>query len=522
MKNSDKRKICVFVILILVALFFTACGGQSSGGQSSDLGSGEGLGHTHSYGEWTVVDEATCSKTGLRVKTCSCGDEIEESISYTDHDYQWVIDYEPTEQIPGSKHEKCVNCTQENSFDTVIPALCEHEITYIDRVEPECEKTGLEGYYICSKCNGMYRDEQCHRYVDGLNYLVIKEKGHSFTNYFSNIDATCVENGTKTAKCDRCDVTDTIEAPNSSLGHSFENYVYNGDATCVYGGTQTAKCNRCDETNTISASEIGDHKYVDGICELCKEKYYTKNLKYTLSKDGTYYSVSMGDECTDENIVIPEKYNGLPVNGIDSFYNCDSIVTVEIPKSVTYISTSAFTGCDFLESIVIPESVTNVGVDAFSYCSSLKKVEIYGNTSVGMFSNCRALETVIIGGKSSIISIDMFYSCTRLTSVEIGDSVQFISASAFKYCYSLESIKIGSNIAAIGDDAFGECEKLAAVYYEGTESKWNELTAGKDIFYISGLTDSREDPVYYYSEQNPTDDGNYWHYDEDKKIVIWE
>ena len=33
--------------------------------------------------------------------------------------------------------------------------------------------------------------------------------GHSFTTYTSNNDATCTEDGTLTAKCDNCDVTDT-------------------------------------------------------------------------------------------------------------------------------------------------------------------------------------------------------------------------------------------------------------------------------------------------------------------------
>jgi hypothetical protein len=48
---------------------------------------------------------------------------------------------------------------------------------------------------------------------------VIDALGHSFTNYVSDGNATCTEDGTKTAKCDRCDVTDTIADPDSALGH---------------------------------------------------------------------------------------------------------------------------------------------------------------------------------------------------------------------------------------------------------------------------------------------------------------
>jgi hypothetical protein len=77
------------------------------------------------------------------------------------------------------------------------------------------------------------------------------EAGHSFTNYVSDGNATCLEDGTETAKCDRCDETKTQTEVGSALDHSFTNYVSNGDATCLVNGTQTAKCDRCDAKDTI-------------------------------------------------------------------------------------------------------------------------------------------------------------------------------------------------------------------------------------------------------------------------------
>lgn len=44
---------------------------------------------------------------------------------------------------------------------------------------------------------------------------------HTFTNYVSNNDATCTEDGTETAVCDDCDVTDTRTDIGSALGHSY-------------------------------------------------------------------------------------------------------------------------------------------------------------------------------------------------------------------------------------------------------------------------------------------------------------
>lgn len=52
--------------------------------------------------------------------------------------------------------------------------------------------------------------------------------GHSFTNYVSDNNATCAKDGTKTAKCNRCDETDTIIEENTKLEHSYtEQEAYN-------------------------------------------------------------------------------------------------------------------------------------------------------------------------------------------------------------------------------------------------------------------------------------------------------
>lgn len=46
---------------------------------------------------------------------------------------------------------------------------------------------------------------------------------HSFTNYVSDGNATCTADGTKTAKCDNCNVTDTLTNTGSKKTHTYEN-----------------------------------------------------------------------------------------------------------------------------------------------------------------------------------------------------------------------------------------------------------------------------------------------------------
>ena len=94
--------------------------------------------------------------------------------------------------------------------------------------EPTCTAAG-HYVYKCSVGGETY-DE----YPEAL--------GHSYTSYVYNNDATCQADGTETAKCDRCDATDTRTAAGTKVDHSYGEYVYNNDATCTEDGTETASC----------------------------------------------------------------------------------------------------------------------------------------------------------------------------------------------------------------------------------------------------------------------------------------
>ena len=103
---------------------------------------------------------------------------------------------------------------------------------------------------------------------------------HDFTDYKSNGDATCEEDGTKTAWCDYgCGETDTVTDEGSKLDHDFTNYKSNGDATCEEDGTKTATCdNGCGETDTVTD---------EGSATGCRFTDYKSNGDATCTEDGT-------------------------------------------------------------------------------------------------------------------------------------------------------------------------------------------------------------------------------------------
>ena len=210
----------------------------------------------------------------------------------------------------------------------------------------------------------------------------------------------------------------------------------------------------------------------------------------------TYIDSSAFSECNVTSITVTEgnaNYHSTDNCLIDTagktlILGCRNSV-IPADGSVTGIGSGAFTQCTALESITIPASVTSIGDEAFKQCYNLSSVTI----SAGVIS----------------IGKDAFDECIGLVSITIPDSVTSIGSGAFSNCNRLASIVIGSGVTHINDYAFYSCQALRRAYYCGTQADWDDITIGD--YYNNRLTES----VYFYSENEPADDGKYWHYDTD-------
>ena len=72
---------------------------------------------------------------------------------------------------------------------------------------------------------------------------------HSWNAGEVTTPATCTAPGVRTYTCTK-NPAHTKTEPIPALNHLFSNYTYNNDATCTQDGTETAKCERCNETDT--------------------------------------------------------------------------------------------------------------------------------------------------------------------------------------------------------------------------------------------------------------------------------
>ena len=67
--------------------------------------------HTHSFGEWTVTTEPSCTEPGIKTRECDCGQTERAEIPATGH--QWdngKVTKEPTKDADGEKAFFCMIC----------------------------------------------------------------------------------------------------------------------------------------------------------------------------------------------------------------------------------------------------------------------------------------------------------------------------------------------------------------------------------------------------------------------------
>lgn len=116
----------------------------------------------------------------------------------------------------------------------------------------------------------------------------IWQLGHEYKDYVFDDNATCLGNGTETAKCVRygvgdCTATQTRTAYDTAFGHKLGEYVLRSEATCTQDRTERAECVRygkdgCTKADirTVSGTVLG-HKFED----------YISDNNATCTQDGT-------------------------------------------------------------------------------------------------------------------------------------------------------------------------------------------------------------------------------------------
>ncbi|MCR4846066.1 MAG: peptidoglycan DD-metalloendopeptidase family protein [Eubacterium sp.] len=247
----------------------------------------ESLGHD--FSGYLSNNDATCIKDGTETATCPrCGatdTRVVEGSSTDNHDWsEYEETQSPTCQVEGIMTKHCKVCEKES---TVTLPIIDHDYVPSVIMEATCTEDG-KIKYTCSMCNDEKTEiEDC--------------LGHYFGEYISNNDATCIKNGTATAKCYRCDATDTIEVEGSATGvHEWGEYEVTQAPTCTSVGVKTRYCKYCKKKSSVGIPTL-KHEYIESIQKeaTCTETGIRK-LTCKLCEDEKFESI----ECKAHTLVI--------------------------------------------------------------------------------------------------------------------------------------------------------------------------------------------------------------------------
>ena len=244
---------------------------------------------------------------------------------------------------------------------------------------------------------------------------------------------------------------------------------------------------------------------------------YCTNLKSIHIPDGVKTIASyLFSYCISlEEVRLPDSIQSI---GSYAFQNCGSLKTIDLPDGLGSIGVYAFTNCKSLTEIDLPDGVKSIGNYAFSSCTSLQTINFSEDlVSIGdyAFAYCKSLIELDIPNSVKTIGQYAFRNCTSLKTVNLSSGIQTLSYCLFRNCTSLESVIIPDSITMIDVGAFYVCNALESVFYTGTQDKWNLIAMGTNNNGIKIAT------IYYYSETEPSEEGNYWYYLEDGNIAIW-
>ncbi|MCD8201525.1 MAG: leucine-rich repeat domain-containing protein [Clostridia bacterium] len=240
---------------------------------------------------------------------------------------------------------------------------------------------------------------------------------------------------------------------------------------------------------------------------------------------------------------------GVTSIGKCAFAGCEALETVVMADTVTKIGDYAFSGDTAMESLTLsgsleeigmwafykcpfetlelPDSLVTMGKYSFNSCNGLTAVEIPSSVvtmNKGVFRSCKSLTSAVIRGnekEGTSVGSHVFNGCSSLVCVTLAGHISYIGQYTFGSCSSFEYLIILDTVDKIDMFAFYLCNAFERVYFGGDEESWNKLLDKTYNTVNNHNTSFLESTVYYYSDEEPDVDGDFWHWDENYRPVAW-
>ncbi|MBQ9946317.1 MAG: FIVAR domain-containing protein, partial [Clostridia bacterium] len=197
----------------------------------------------HDWGDWEIVTPVTCTENGLEQRVCK--------------------------NDPSHKEENIIRSNGHTAGET----------KEVEKVEPSCIDPGyVVTVTYCSVCGGEVERTRTN----------IAAVGHSFGDWYVNVEASCTKEGEEMRDCNNCNHSETkvIEMKD----HDYESVVTL--PTCTKDGYTTYDCKNCDASYIDDETGMLGHKNADPVIE--------NEVEAECEKEGSYDTVVYCSVCNEE------------------------------------------------------------------------------------------------------------------------------------------------------------------------------------------------------------------------------
>jgi hypothetical protein len=249
----------------------------------------------------------------------------------------------------------------------------------------------------------------------------------------------------------------------------------------IYASTDANKTDY--KLNTV----VGTTQGLEALKRIGANPNGSAGIKYSYDETSKSYTVEGPDPDAgyfDPNVVIPAIYK-------------DPVTNIEAP--VTTIKEKAFYENLNITSAVLPSSITSIGginkgttapgIQVFYGCKNLVSINIPDGVKIipsSTFNGCTKLKNLKLGSGVTTIGSSAFSQCDSLESVIIPEKVTKIEGFAFNGCENLASVVIPKSLTTIGEQIFDVAASTPAsdlkIYYTGTKAQWETLLANNVKF----------------------------------------
>ena len=201
---------------------------------------------SHSWGSGTITTQPTCTSTGVRTYTCSCGQKKTETVAKTAHtENSGIITKAATCTAAGVRTYSCSRCgTQLRTVS--IPATGHTEDSGTITTSATCTRTGVRTYK-CTKCGVQTRTAS------------IPKTSHNWSRTLTvDQEATCHDSGSQSIHCLACGTVKdgSREVIPATGNHAWDAGKITKAATTTATGVKTFTCTVCGDTKTETIAKL--------------------------------------------------------------------------------------------------------------------------------------------------------------------------------------------------------------------------------------------------------------------------